>query len=45
MKTSVTVTSCGVVTLPSSLRRAVGFKPDDQLIAEATPESCCCASW
>ena len=38
MKTSVTVTSRRVVTLPASLRRAVGIKPDDQLIAEATPE-------
>ena len=38
MKTSITVTSRGVVTLPASLRRAAGIKPDDQLIAEATPE-------
>jgi len=38
MKTMVTVTSRGVVTLPAKLRRALGVKPDDQLIAETTPE-------
>ena len=38
MKASVTVTSRGVVTLPASVRRAAGIKPDDQLIAEATPD-------
>ena len=38
MKTSVTVTSRGVVTLPARLRRAAGIKADDQLIAEATPD-------
>ena len=38
MKTTVTVTSRGVVTLPAKLREALGLKPDDQLIAETTPE-------
>lgn len=38
MKATITVTSRGVATLPASLRRAVGIKADDQLIAEATPE-------
>ena len=38
MKTTVTVTSRGVVTLPAKLRRELGVKPDDQLIAETTPE-------
>jgi AbrB family looped-hinge helix DNA binding protein len=38
MKTTLTVTRRGVVTLPAKLRRALGLKPDDQLIAEATPE-------
>ncbi|NLT70917.1 MAG: AbrB/MazE/SpoVT family DNA-binding domain-containing protein [Verrucomicrobiaceae bacterium] len=38
MKTNVIVTSRGVVSLPAKLRRAAGIKPDDQLIAEATPE-------
>ena len=38
MKTTVTVTSRGVVTLPAKLRRALGLKADDRLIAETTPE-------
>jgi len=38
MKTTLTVTSRGVVTLPAKLRRAMGLKADDQLIAETTPE-------
>jgi len=38
MKTTVTVTSRGVVTLPAKLRRALGLSADDQLIAETTPE-------
>ncbi|MBA3775323.1 MAG: AbrB/MazE/SpoVT family DNA-binding domain-containing protein [Betaproteobacteria bacterium] len=38
MKTTVTLTARGVVTLPAKLRRALGFKPDDQLIAETTPD-------
>ena len=38
MKAMVTVTSRGVVTLPAKLRRAIGVKPDDLLIAETTPE-------
>lgn len=38
MKTTLTVTSRGVVTLPAKLRRALGLKPDDQLIAETTEE-------
>lgn len=38
MKTTVTVTSRGVVTLPARLRRTLGLKPEDQLIAETTPE-------
>lgn len=38
MKTTLTVSSRGVVTLPAKLRRALGLKPDDQLIAETTPE-------
>jgi len=38
MKASVIVTSRGVVSLPAKLRRAAGIKPDDQLIAETTPE-------
>ena len=38
MKATLTVTSRGVVTLPAKLRKALGIKADDQLIAEATPE-------
>jgi antitoxin PrlF len=38
MRATVTVTSRGVVTLPAKLRRALGMKADDELIAEATPE-------
>jgi AbrB family looped-hinge helix DNA binding protein len=38
MKTTLTVTDRGTVTLPAKLRRALGIKADDQLIAEATSE-------
>ena len=34
----VTITSRGVITLPARLRRALGLRADDQLIAELTPE-------
>lgn len=38
MKTTVTVTRRGVITLPAKLRKALGVQADDQLIAETTPE-------
>ena len=38
MRTTLTVTDRGTITLPAKLRRQLGIKPDDQLIAEATPE-------
>jgi len=38
MKATVTVTSRGVVTLPAKLRRTLGLKADNLLIAESTPE-------
>jgi AbrB family looped-hinge helix DNA binding protein len=38
MKTTLTLTSRGVVTLPAKLRHALGLKAEDQLIAETTPE-------
>jgi len=38
MKTTLTVTRCGVVTLPAKLRQALGLKAEDQLIAETTSE-------
>jgi len=38
MKTTLTLTSRGVITLPAKLRDALGLKADDQLIAETTSE-------
>jgi AbrB family looped-hinge helix DNA binding protein len=38
MKATLTVSNRGVVTLPAKLRRALGLRPDDQLIAETTAE-------
>lgn len=38
MKTTLTITSRGVVTLPAKLRNAMGLKADDLLIAEMTAE-------
>ena len=38
MKATVTINGRGVVTLPAKLRRALGLKADDQLMAETTPE-------
>ena len=38
MKTTLTMTSRGVVTLPARLRQALGLKADDQLIAETTSQ-------
>ena len=38
MKTTLTITSRGIVTLPAKLRQTLGLKADDQLIAESTPE-------
>ena len=38
MKTTVTITSRGVITLPAKLRQTMGLKADDHLIAETTPE-------
>ena len=38
MKATVTVTSRGVITLPAKLRRALGLKAEDHLIAETTSE-------
>jgi AbrB family looped-hinge helix DNA binding protein len=38
MKTTLTVTERGTITLPAKLRRQLGIKADDQLIAEAVPE-------
>lgn len=38
MKATLTVTDRGTITLPAKLRRQLGIKADDQLIAEATAE-------
>jgi AbrB family looped-hinge helix DNA binding protein len=38
MKTTLTITGRGVITLPAKLRQAMGLSADDQLIAETTPE-------
>jgi antitoxin PrlF len=38
MKTTLTITGRGVITLPAKLRQAMGLAADDQLIAETTPE-------
>lgn len=38
LKTTITVTSRGVVTLPLALRRAMGIQGDDVLIAETTAD-------
>jgi len=38
MKAVLTLTNRGVVTLPAKLRKFLGIKADDQIIAETTPE-------
>ena len=38
MRTTVTITARGLVTLPAKLRAALGLKADDLLIAEVTPD-------
>lgn len=38
MKTLLTISSRGVITLPIKLRRALGMTSDSQLLAETTPD-------
>jgi antitoxin PrlF len=38
MNATLTLTDRGVICLPAALRRAVGLRPNDQVIAEATPD-------
>lgn len=38
MKTTLTVNSRGTITLPAKLRKAIGVKENDLLIAETTEE-------
>lgn len=37
MKTALTLSSRGTLTLPAKLRQSLGLKPEDQLIAETVP--------
>jgi antitoxin PrlF len=38
VKSTISITSRGVITLPAKLRQALGLKADDQLIAEITSD-------
>ena len=38
MKTTLKISSRGVVTLPAEFRRALGLNAEDQIIAETTPD-------
>ena len=38
MKTTLTITGRGVITLPTQFRKALGISAADQLIAETTPD-------
>lgn len=38
MQIPLTINSRGVITLPAKLRKALGLRPDDQLIAETTSQ-------
>jgi AbrB family looped-hinge helix DNA binding protein len=38
VRTAITITRRGVITLPALVRRALGLQADDQLIAEVTPD-------
>jgi AbrB family looped-hinge helix DNA binding protein len=38
MKATITITSRGVITLPAKLRKALGLKGEEHLIAETTPD-------
>ena len=38
LKSTLTLNSRGVVTLPAKMRQALALKQDDVLIAETTPE-------
>ena len=45
MKSTVTLNSRGVVTLPAKLREAMGLKADDVLIAETTSDGILLRPW
>jgi antitoxin PrlF len=38
VRAAITITRRGVITLPARLRKALGLRAEDQLIAEVTPE-------
>lgn len=38
MKATITVSGRGLIAIPAKLRRAAGVRPQDNLIAETTPE-------
>jgi AbrB family looped-hinge helix DNA binding protein len=38
MKATVTISGRGLIALPAKMREAVGIRPQDNLIAETTPE-------
>jgi AbrB family looped-hinge helix DNA binding protein len=38
MRATITVSGRGLIAIPAKLRKAVGMRPQDNLIAEATPE-------
>ncbi len=38
MKATITVFGRGLIAIPSKIRKAAGIRPQDNLIAETTPE-------
>lgn len=38
MEVTVTVSGRGLISIPAKLRKAAGIRPQDNLIAETTPE-------
>lgn len=38
MKATVTVSGRGLIVVPAKIRKAAGIRPQDNLIAETTPE-------
>ena len=38
MKATITVSGRGLVSIPAKIRKAAGIRPQDDLIAETTPE-------
>ena len=38
MKATISVTGRGLIALPAEMRKATGIRPQDNLIAETTPE-------